>query len=267
MSGSVGFVPTMGALHDGHLSLIEKSNDLCNNTIVSVFINPKQFGENEDLIAYPKSLKKDLEKLGQYSVDAIFCPGRAEIYSSNSTVFVDESELTQCLEGQRRPAFFQGVLTVVCKLFNIIEPTHSFFGEKDPQQLRLIKKMCADLNFNIKIISCPTIREKNGLAMGSRNEFLSQYERSHAGIINEALVLCHSALCKGEKSVENIKAIIKEKIESEPLATIDFISVADEKTLLEQKNTINDNTIISVAVFFGSTRLIDNFTYLTTACL
>lgn len=253
----------MGALHKGHLSLVSRSLEVCDNTLVSVFINPKQFGENEDLATYPKSLKKDLEKLGGLSVCAAFCPQPAEMYPVDSTVFVNEQNLTRCLEGQRRPGFFMGVLTVVCKLFNIVKPTHSFFGEKDPQQIRLIKKMCCDLNFNITIISCPTIREKNGLAMSSRNDFLSKEEKSRAGIINQALVLCHSALVRGEKSVVTIKSIIKEKIDLDPSAKIDFISVADEKTLLELTNTISGGVLVSVAVFFGSTRLIDNFTYYT----
>ena len=251
----------MGSLHKGHLSLVSSSLEVCDNTLVSIFINPKQFGENEDLGTYPRSLKKDLEKLCGVSVGAVFCPQSAEMYPVGSTVFVDELNLTRCLEGQRRPGFFGGVLTVVCKLFNVVSPTHSFFGEKDPQQIRLIEKMCCDLNFNINIVSCPTIREKNGLAMSSRNDFLSNEERDRAGIINKALVVCRSALVCGEKSVANIKSLIKEKIDLEPLAKIDFISVADEKTLLELNNGISDGVLISVAIFFGSTRLIDSFTY------
>ena len=257
----MGFVPTMGALHKGHLSLVAKSIEVCDNTLVSIFINPKQFGDKEDLNAYPRSQKKDLVSLCDLSVDAVFCPQQAEMYPDDSTVFVNELKLTRCLEGRRRPDFFKGVLTVVCKLFNIVKPTHSFFGEKDPQQIRLVEKMCCDLNFNINIVSCPTIREKNGLAMSSRNELLSKEERGRAGIINKALVVCHSAIKGGEKSIDNIKNLIKKTIDREPLAIIDIISVADEKTLLELNNDIGDGVLVSVAVFFGSTRLIDSFIY------
>ncbi len=251
----------MGALHSGHLSLVELSNSYCNYTIVSIFVNPTQFGENEDLDQYPQQLEDDLEKLNDFSVDCVFLPSKKEMYSENSTVFVDELELTKCMEGKSRPDFFRGVLTIVAKLFNIVEPTHSFFGEKDPSQLRLIKKMCYDLNFNIDIIPGKTIREGNGLAMSSRNEYLSPVERKKAGIIFKALECGKKSLQGGIKSTNQLKSIISEVLREETLLKIEYVSIADSVNLGEIDGDIENDVLVTVAVYIGNTRLIDNFTY------
>lgn len=251
----------MGALHEGHLSLVKSSRKLCDHTVVSIFLNPLQFSENEDFSSYPVNLEEDLNKLSQLSVSCVFIPNQKEMEFSRSAVFVDESEITKCMEGKSRPDFFRGVLTIVAKLFNIVEPTHSFFGEKDPSQLRLITKMCRDLSFDIEIIPGQTIREKNGLAMSSRNEYLSQEERVNARVINDALQVGKNALHDELRSSEKLKSLISEIINEEPMAEIDYISIADSVTMQEVTGLIETNLLVSVAVYFGTTRLIDNFTY------
>ena len=171
IKGSIGFIPTMGALHNGHLSLVKYSNKLCDNTIVSIYVNPAQFSPDEDFNTYPQSIQSDIDKLSKYLVGCIFLPNNLEMYPQGFNTYVNEIGLSKFLEGKSRPTFFKGVTTVVAKLFNIISPTHAFFGKKDAQQLLIIKKMIVDLAYDIKIIECPIIREENGLAMSSRNEY------------------------------------------------------------------------------------------------
>ena len=261
LSGSVGFVPTMGAIHDGHLSLIEKSISSCRNTIVSIYLNPLQFAVNEDLDNYPQNIENDIKILSNYSVQCIFIPSISEIYPQDFSVTIKSGSLANVLEGKSRPSFFSGVTTIVCKLFNIISPSHAFFGEKDAQQLRIIKQLVRDLNFPIQIISCPIIREKNGLAMSSRNQYLSIEKQEIVSIIFKSLQLGEKLLIDGERMVNVIKNKIINNITLEPLLTIDYVSIADSKTLKEVEFEIEDDILVSVAIFFNKIRLIDNFTF------
>ncbi len=262
VSGSVGFVPTMGGLHDGHLSLVKASNDTCDNTIVSIYVNPAQFSPNEDLSNYPRDLQTDIEKLGKYSVDALFFPDDCQMYPNGFSTSVSESQLSSKLEGKSRPTHFAGVTTIVSKLFNLVNPTHAFFGKKDAQQLRVIQKMVTDLNFDINIIPYDIVRETNGLAMSSRNKYLSSEERRRAGIINEALTKARELLNQGEQSTEEVKLFISDKILSEPLSKIDYVSIADHVTLDEVSGLVQSDVLVSVAIFFAKVRLIDNFEFM-----
>ena len=261
LSGSVGFVPTMGAIHDGHLSLIEKSIFSCRNTIVSIYLNPLQFAANEDLDNYPQNIENDIKIISNYSVQCIFIPSPSEIYPHDFSFTIKLDGLANVLEGKSRPSFFSGVTTIVCKLFNIISPSHAFFGEKDAQQLRIIKQLVRDLNFPIQIISCPIIREKNGLAMSSRNQYLSIEKQKIASIIFQSLQLGEKLLIGGERMANVIKNKIINNITLEPLLTIDYVSIADSKTLKEIEFEIEDDILVSVAIFFDKIRLIDNFTF------
>ena len=261
LSGTIGFIPTMGALHNGHLSLINKSNQTCDHTIVSIFINPAQFSQREDFSTYPKTLDKDLELLKNFHVDAVFLPTNDIMYPNGYSAFVNENIISRGLEGESRPTFFRGVATIVVKLFNIVNPTHSFFGEKDAQQLRVIKKVVTDLNFPIEIVPCSIVREKNGLAMSSRNKYLSVESRKSAAIIYSALTHGISLLNGGELNSDIIRQEITKKIQSEPSAKIDYISISNNTSLEEVKGEINCSVLISTAVDFDGVRLIDNISY------
>lgn len=258
--GTVGFVPTMGALHRGHLSLVECSTSGCSTTVVSIYVNPAQFAPTEDLDSYPRHLEKDLQLLRDYQVDAVLFPSDEDMYPEEFSTHVMEKELSSRLDGASRPTHFQGVTTIVAKLFNIVQPDRAFFGEKDAQQLRVIQKMTADLNFGVKIIPCPTVRESNGLAMSSRNEYLSADLRHRAGIIHQALTEAQTNLRTCRCTAESLKEMINARISEEKAAKIDYISVAGSRTLDECSGTIRQEVLVSVAVFFGATRLIDNFT-------
>jgi len=260
-SNKIGLIPTMGALHKGHLSLIRKSKQLCNQTIVSIFVNPIQFNKKKDFNSYPKSIENDINTLISEKVDALFLPTHNSMYPSKYSTFVNEEKVSLGLEGESRPGHFKGVTTIVTKLFNIINPTDAFFGEKDAQQLRVIQRMVIDLNFDINIIPCPIIREKSGLAMSSRNRNLNHADFNNASIIYKGLKLAETALNSGEKSVLNLKKFIKAKINTVKNADVIYVSIANSETLVEL-NKINSNQIlISVAVQFGEVRLIDNITY------
>ncbi|MBC8196422.1 MAG: pantoate--beta-alanine ligase [Candidatus Marinimicrobia bacterium] len=260
-SKKIGLIPTMGALHKGHLSLIRKSKQLCNQTIVSIFVNPIQFNKKKDFNSYPKSIENDINTLISEKVDALFLPTHNSMYPSKYSTFVKEEKVSLGLEGESRPGHFKGVTTIVTKLFNIINPTDAFFGEKDAQQLRVIQRMVIDLNFDINIIPCPIIREKSGLAMSSRNRNLNHADFNNASIIYKGLKLAETALNSGEKSVLNLKKFIKAKINTVKNADVIYVSIANSETLVEL-NKINSNQIlISVAVQFGEVRLIDNITY------
>ena len=261
ISGSIGFVPTMGALHEGHLSLVSNSNNICENTIVSIYINPTQFAEGEDLDTYPKKVQADLEKLSNYKVDCVFLPGNSEIYPEGINVGNYDNNLFGLLEGKSRPGFFKGVTTVVAKLFDIVEPTHAFFGKKDFQQFCIIKNMVEELNYPIQVVPCPIIREENGLAMSSRNKYLTENEFSVAATIFKALESGKKLLKDGEINVEKLKREITRFIKSEPQFKIDYVSVASGDTLEEFEGELSGDILVSVAVFLGKTRLIDNFTY------
>ena len=261
ISGSIGFVPTMGALHEGHLSLVSNSNNICENTIVSIYINPTQFAEGEDLDTYPKKVQADLEKLSNYKVDCVFLPGNSEMYPEGINVGNYDNNLFGLLEGKNRPGFFKGVTTVVAKLFDIVEPTHAFFGKKDFQQFCIIKNMVEELNYPIQVVPCPIIREENGLAMSSRNKYLTENEFSVAATIFKALESGKKLLKDGEINVEKLKCEITRFIKSESQFKIDYVSVASGDTLEEFEGELSGDILVSVAVFLGKTRLIDNFTY------
>ena len=261
LTGAIGFVPTMGALHDGHLSLVNKSNQTCDNTIVSIFVNSTQFAQNEDLNIYPKPLEKDLALLNNFKIDAIFLPSNEIMYPEGFSTFVNEDIVSKRLEGKSRPSFFRGVTTIVVKLFNIINPTHTFFGEKDAQQLHIIQKMIDDLNYSIQVVPCPIIREENGLAMSSRNEYLSTKSRQSASIIYDSLKHGLSLLKIGERDSNVIREEITKLIQNEPLAKVDYISISDNLTLEEINGEITGNILISTAVYFDNIRLVDNIIY------
>ena len=261
ITGSIGFVPTMGALHAGHLSLVEKSIATCQNTVVSIYLNPTQFAPGEDLDRYPKTVNSDLKKLSYFQVDCVFLPNDSEMYPKEFSTHVQENILSRVLEGNSRPGFFTGVTTIVAKLFNIIEPTHVFFGEKDAQQLRIVEKIISDLNYPIEVISCSIIREKNGLAMSSRNEYLNNAERIIATIIQKSLQEGKNLIISGERNSKIIRDKIINTISSENLLRIDYVSVADSKTLIEISDKIEGDILVSVAVYLGEIRLIDNFSY------
>jgi len=261
ITGSIGFVPTMGALHNGHLNLIEESIKECKNTIVSIYLNPAQFSPGEDLDKYPKTVATDLKKISHFKVDCVFLPNDSEMYPKGFSTQIQENILSSVLEGNCRPNFFAGVLTIVAKLFNIIEPTHAFFGEKDAQQLRIIEKLITDLNYPIHIISCPIIREKNGIAMSSRNKYLNNAERVIAATIQQSLQEGKNLIISGERNSQIIRDKIIRTISSEKLLRIDYVSVADSKTLIEISDKIEGDVLISLAVYLNEIRLIDNFSY------
>ena len=261
LSGTIGFVPTMGALHNGHLSLINNSNQTCDYTIVSIFVNPAQFSKNEDLSTYPKPLDKDLVLLNKFKIDAILLPSNDVMYPKGFSTFVNENIVSMGLEGKSRPSFFKGVTTIVAKLFNIVNPTHTFFGEKDAQQLRIIQKMVKDLNFSIQIVPCQIIREENGLAMSSRNDYLSTKSRQSASIIYDSLKHGLSLLENGERNPNIIREEISKIIQIEPNAKVDYISVSDNLSLEEINGEITGEVLVSTAVYFDDIRLIDNITY------
>jgi len=261
LSGTIGFIPTMGALHDGHLSLVNQSNQNCDHTIVSIFVNPTQFSKGEDLNTYPRPLEKDLALLENFNVDAIFLPTNEIMYPNGFSTFINEMDLSKKLEGKSRPTFFRGVITIIAKLFNIINPTHTFFGEKDAQQLRVIKKLVHDLNYSIHVVPCPTVREESGLAMSSRNEYLSTKSRQSSSIIYAGLKHGISLLNNGERASNEIKKEIARFILTEPLAKIDYISITNNLSLKEIKGEIVGNILISSAVYIDNIRLIDNISY------
>ena len=255
---TVGFVPTMGYLHEGHQSLISKSASQNDRTVVSVFVNPIQFGPTEDLETYPRDLERDKKKVEEAGGNLIFNPEPSEMYPDHFTSFIDTTETTELLCGASRPIHFRGVCTVVGKLFNIVMPDRAYFGQKDAQQLATIKRFARDLNFNVEIVPCPIIREDDGLAKSSRNTYLSPAERKAALILSQSLAKGKAAIENGEKNAEAIINIIKENIETEPLERIDYVEVVDFDNI-QRVDTITDNTLVAIAVYIGKTRLIDNF--------
>ena len=255
---TVGFVPTMGALHAGHISLIKASKKNCKKTLVSIYINPAQFSPEEDFSSYPKTIKEDLKILKSLNVDAVFLPSDNEIYPENKPDnFKYKNSLFKKLEGKSRPHFFYGVTKVVSKLFNIINPTHTFFGEKDAQQSRIINRMIKDLNYNIRFISCPTVRNENGLALSSRNNHLSLNDKKQASIIYGGLKLVEASIKEGNTNVDQLKKVFASMINKNHSIQIDYISIACNETL-EELTIWSKNSLISVAIFYKDVRLIDN---------
>lgn len=256
---SVGFVPTMGYLHEGHRSLIERAAKENDKVVVSVFVNPMQFAPNEDFESYPRDFDKDMELCEEAGAKLVFHPDEDEMYSDTFTSFVDTSEITSGLCGKSRPIHFRGVCTVVCKLFNIVQPDRAYFGEKDAQQLAVIRRMVKDLNMNVDVIGCPIIREEDGLAKSSRNTYLSTEERKAARILNKSLKMAREAIDAGEKSADAIKKLITDTIEGEPLAKIDYVEIVDWDKNLDSLDKIEGEVLCAIAVYIGKTRLIDNF--------
>lgn len=255
--GSVGFVPTMGYLHDGHLALVKQARAENSIVVASIFVNPTQFGPNEDFKAYPRDTERDLAMLRKEITDIVFMPSAEEIYPESFSSWVEVEKITDRLEGSYRPGHFKGVATVVAKLFNIVEPTRAYFGQKDAQQALVIKKMVADLNMNLEVIVAPTVRESDGLAMSSRNIYLNPQERQAAIALFKALTLAQNLWEKGERNAETIRKKMTSLISKEPLAKIEYVSIADAQTLKELSK-IDETALASLAVRVGKTRLIDN---------
>ena len=256
----VGFVPTMGYLHEGHESLIRKASEENDRVVVSIFVNPIQFGPKEDLSTYPRDLDRDSKVCESAGADIIFHPENEEMYFKDFSTFVDMNGLTDGLCGKSRPTHFRGVCTVVTKLFNIVAPDRAYFGEKDAQQLAVIKRMVRDLNIDVEIVGCPIVREKDGLAKSSRNTYLSVEERNAATILNKSLTLAKEKIQAGERDSAVIIKLIEEIINSEKLARVDYIEVVDSLSM-EKVERIEKAVLVAIAVFIGKTRLIDNFTY------
>jgi pantoate--beta-alanine ligase len=257
LKGTVGFVPTMGYLHKGHLALVKQARIENSTVIVSIYVNPSQFGPREDFGAYPRDLGRDLELLQGEGVDIVFVPSDDEMYPPEFSSWVDVEKVTERLEEASRPGHFRGVATIVAKLFNIIQPSRAYFGQKDAQQVVVIKRMAADLNMGIEILVVPTLRESDGLAMSSRNIYLSPKERQAATILFKALTLARQSGQSGEKDAEKIRRQMTALIQKEPLAQIDYVSIADAETL-EELNLLDRPAVVSLAVRIGKTRLIDN---------
>jgi pantoate--beta-alanine ligase len=253
----VGLVPTMGYLHAGHISLVKAAKRECASVVVSIFVNPTQFSPTEDLDAYPRDMERDLELLEKEAVDLVWAPTAGVMYPKNFQTWVNVEAVTKPLEGAMRPGHFKGVTTVVAKLFNAVQPNRAYFGQKDAQQAIVIRQMAKDLNFPIEIVICPIIREADGLAMSSRNTYLSPNERKAARVLYRALTEAQTAYQQGERQAEHLRAIMTEVINSEPLARLQYISCADPDTLEELQGQV-DRALLSMAVYVGNTRLIDN---------
>ena len=253
----VGLVPTMGALHRGHLSLIERARRDCSPVIASVFVNPKQFGPNEDFAKYPRAFESDSEKLECAGVDALFAPEPSEIYPDGFSTYVNVDGLSEELEGRSRPGHFRGVTTVVMKLLQIVQPNFAYFGRKDAQQSRLITQMARDLNLDTEIVVCPPVRESDGLALSSRNIYLNADERKAATVLYRALDAARSALAAGVRDGLQLQTSLRRKLDSERLARVDYAEVVDAESF-EPVVRVSKPTYILLAVFIGKTRLIDN---------
>ncbi|SHH77474.1 pantoate--beta-alanine ligase [Sporanaerobacter acetigenes] len=254
---SIGFVPTMGYLHEGHISLIKKAREENDIVITSIFVNPTQFGPNEDFEKYPRDESRDLQKCEENGCDIVFLPQVDEMYPDSFLTFVQVEELGKGLCGKSRPTHFRGVTTVLTKLFNIVKPDRAYFGQKDAQQLVIVKKMVEDLNMDVEIIGCPIVREADGLAISSRNTYLSPEERNDALFLNKSLKLAKNLIENGEKNISIIKNEMKETILSGNNNSIDYIEFVDTKTL-NPVSEIKDKVLIAIAVKVGKTRLIDN---------
>jgi len=253
----VGLVPTMGYLHEGHLSLVRCARGECASVIVSIFVNPSQFGPNEDLAAYPRDLPRDLDLLEKEGVDLVWNPTPEVIYPPGYQTWVSVEEVTRGLEGAMRPGHFRGVTTVVAKLFNAVQPDKAYFGQKDAQQAVVIRRMAKDLDFPVEIVICPTVREADGLAMSSRNTYLKPDERRAATVLYCALSAAQATYHSGERQAERLRQVMADTLDGEPLARRQYVSCADPDSLEEIQGEVG-NALLSMAVFVGKTRLIDN---------
>jgi pantoate--beta-alanine ligase len=247
----------MGFLHEGHLALARRARAECASVAVSIFVNPTQFGPNEDLAAYPRDLPRDLALLESVGVDVVWTPTPEIMYPSGFQTYVTVEQVTQPLEGAMRPTHFRGVATVVAKLFNAVGPERAYFGQKDAQQVAVIQRMAVDLNFPVEIVVCPTVREADGLALSSRNTYLTPEQRAAAPVLQRALKAAEAAYINGERDAESLRQIMRDVLAAEPLAKPQYVSCADRLTLQELQ-TITDGALLSMAVVVGKTRLIDN---------
>ncbi|HXQ33666.1 MAG TPA: pantoate--beta-alanine ligase [Anaerolineales bacterium] len=257
-SGMVGLVPTMGFLHEGHLSLIRRAREECEHVVVSIFVNPTQFGPNEDLSKYPRDLDRDFSLIEPLGTDLVWMPTAEIMYPPGYQTWVEVEAMTRPLEGAHRPGHFKGVTTIVAKLFNGVQPHKAYFGQKDAQQVAVIRQMTRDLNLPIEIVVCPIIREPDGLAMSSRNVYLEPDQRKAATVLYRSLNGAKELFDAGERDAEKLRGKMKEVLESEPLAEVQYVSCVDYDTL-EELDIVKGKTLLSMAVFIGKTRLIDNF--------
>ncbi len=254
MARPLGLVPTMGALHEGHMSLVRRAREENATAVVSIFVNPAQFGPGEDFSAYPRDMDADLARLDEAGVDVVFAPTPDEMYPGGFDTHVDVGRIAERLEGEARPGHFRGVATVVCKLLSIVRPDRAYFGSKDAQQGVVIQRLNADLDLGAEIVMCPTVREHDGLALSSRNAYLDAEERRAATVLYRALSLARSM---GRGPAGAVRAAMSDVLDAEPLASVDYVSVADAATL-EELDVIDRPALVSLAVRIGSTRLIDN---------
>jgi len=253
----VGFVPTMGYLHEGHLSLVKQARVENSSVVVSIFVNPTQFGPQEDFKAYPRDTRRDLALLEKEKTDIVFMPSADEMYPPHFSSWVEMEKVTERLEGAFRPGHFRGVTTVVAKLFNIVQPSKAYFGQKAAQQAIVIKKMVADLDMNLEVVTLPTVREPDGLAMSSRNTYLNPEERKAAIVLYQALGLAQKLWSQGETDAEKLRQEMLTLIQKQPLAQVEYVSIADTETL-DELDKVKPPALVSLAVRIGKTRLIDN---------
>jgi len=253
----VGLVPTMGYLHDGHLSLVRRARAECASVVVSIFVNPTQFSPQEDLEAYPRDLPRDFRLLGEVGADLVWMPTPVIMYPPGYQTWVNVEDVTRLLEGARRPTHFRGVTTVVAKLLNNVQPQKAYFGQKDAQQAIVIRRMVKDLDFPLEVVICPIVRETDGLAMSSRNVYLTPQERQAATVLFSALQAAQKAFESGKREADSLRKLVEEVVQSEPLASLQYVSCADPETLQELSGSV-EHGLLSMAVFFGKTRLIDN---------
>ena len=258
MSGSVGFVPTMGFLHDGHIALVQRSRGENLHTVVSIFVNPTQFAPSEDFTSYPRDEVRDLALLREAGVAAVYLPSSAEMYPLGFQTYVDVEHITTRLEGESRPGHFRGVATVVLKLLNVVEPHRAYFGRKDAQQLRVIQRMVLDLDVATEVVPCDIVREPDGLAMSSRNVYLTAEERAAAPVLYEALREARDAYTAGERDPDRLRFIVAARIARRTLAQVEYVSLADDATLQELTAPVDGPALLSLVVRFGKTRLLDN---------
>ncbi|ABQ47672.1 pantothenate synthetase [Thermotoga petrophila RKU-1] len=254
---TIGFVPTMGYLHEGHLSLVRRARDENDVVVVSIFVNPTQFGPNEDYERYPRDFERDRKLLEKENVDCIFHPSVEEMYPPDFSTYVEETKLSKHLCGRSRPGHFRGVCTVVTKLFNIVKPHRAYFGQKDAQQFRVLRRMVRDLNMDVEMIECPIVREPDGLAMSSRNVYLSPEERQQALSLYQSLKIAENLYLNGERDAEKIKEEMIKHLSRFDKVKIDYVEIVDEETL-EPVEKIDRKVIVAVAAWVGNARLIDN---------
>ena len=252
----IGFVPTMGALHEGHLSLVRAAKHRCRAAVVSIFVNPAQFGPNEDFSKYPRTLEKDTEQLAREGLDILFTPSTDEMYEPSPAVWVDVAGLSDRNEGRVRPGHFRGVATVVAKLFNVVQPDVAFFGQKDAAQLAVIRRMVRELRYPVEVVGCPIVREADGLAMSSRNVYLSAEERKQAAVLSRALRLAEEAFRRGATDANTLTTAVRQELSTETVS-VDYVEVLDPATLLPVDD-VKSPTLLAIAARVGSTRLLDN---------